>query len=216
MKKKSLVTMLAALALVGSVGVGATLAYFTAQTDTLENKFVFNKNGIKLGLEEIVEDGQIIPAGEDYQYEDLVPGAVVDKMPYVTMPDGSVPAYVFLKVDVIGTDSVPADKLTITGYDTTQWMEVTSKVAAEGDTAKYYVYVKDAEEGSFAVVYPNGDKEGVTKTEPVFTNVKIASDLTGEEEALPVIVIDAAAVQAFEGETEVATDVALEAVKDLF
>lgn len=215
MKKKSLVTMLAALALVGTVGVGATLAYFTAETDSLENKFVFNKNGIKLGLEEIVEDGEIIPAGEDYQYEDLVPGAVVDKMPYVTMPDGSVPAYVFLKVEVVGTDSAPADTLTITGYDTTEWMDVTAQVAEEGDEAKYYVYVKDAEEGAFAVVSPNGDEEGVTKTEPIFTNVKISSALTGEE-TLPTIFIDAAAVQASEGDTTVATDVALEAVKDLF
>lgn len=216
MKKKSLVTMLTALALVGVMGVGATFAYFTAQTDTLENKFVFNKNGIKLGLEEIVEDDQVIPAGEDYQYEDLVPGAVVDKMPYVTMPDGSVPAYVFLKVEVMGTESVPADMLTITGYDTTEWMDVTAQVAGEDDAAKYYVYVKDAAEGSFTVVSPNGEEEGVTKTEPIFTNVKISSALTGEEEALPTIVIDAAAVQAFEGETAVATDVALEAVKDLF
>lgn len=216
MKKRSLVTMLAALALVGTVGIGATLAYFTAETDTLENKFVFNKNGIKLGLEEIVEDGEIIPAGEDYQYDDLVPGAVVDKMPYVTMPDGSVPAYVFLKVEVIGTESVSADKLTITGYDTTEWMEITAQVAEEGDAAKYYVYVKDAEDGAFAVVSPNGDEEGVTKTEPIFTNVRISSELTGEEEALPSIVIDAAAVQAFEGEEPVATDVALVAVKELF
>ena len=39
MKKKSLVTMVASLALVGAVGVGSTLAYLSSTTGTLVNTF---------------------------------------------------------------------------------------------------------------------------------------------------------------------------------
>lgn len=43
MKKKSLVTMLAAVCLTGVVMVGATLAYFSDKTDVVTNTFTVGK-----------------------------------------------------------------------------------------------------------------------------------------------------------------------------
>lgn len=220
MKKKSFVTMITALALVGTMGVGATFAYFSAKTETLTNQFVMTENGIDLGLEEIVnDDGDIVPAGEEHTYGDLVPGATVVKEPYATMEDTSLPAYVFMKYEIVG-ENADADGnpyLTIDEIDDEIWMDVTDALAGEGDNARYYVYVKGAEENKYAVLNPDGDKNADTKatTDPLFTEVTL-SDTLDEKVTLPNIVINAAAVQAFEGDGEVSTAAALEAAKNLF
>ena len=52
MRKKSLVSMVAAMGLVAAIGVGATLAFLSAETKTLTNTFTFTDQGIDLRLDE--------------------------------------------------------------------------------------------------------------------------------------------------------------------
>lgn len=48
MKKRNLFV---SLGLVATLGVGATLAYLTANTEELTNKFTFTSNGISIKLD---------------------------------------------------------------------------------------------------------------------------------------------------------------------
>lgn len=58
MRKKSLISMFAAMGLVAAIGVGATLAFLSAETNTLTNTFTFTDQGIGLRLDEAkVENG---------------------------------------------------------------------------------------------------------------------------------------------------------------
>lgn len=58
MRKKSLISMFAAMGLVAAIGVGATLAFLSAETKTLTNTFTFTDQGIGLRLDEAkVENG---------------------------------------------------------------------------------------------------------------------------------------------------------------
>ena len=58
MKKKNFLTILLSLALVAVIGVGATLAYLTDNTQTVNNKFTFDDIEITLKENATVPDGQ--------------------------------------------------------------------------------------------------------------------------------------------------------------
>lgn len=88
MKKKSLISMIAALSLTACVMVGATLAYLTAQTEEVTNTFTIGNVNIK--LEE--------PNWKPENAENLEPGAEVAKDPTVTNT-GKNDAYIAVTVD---------------------------------------------------------------------------------------------------------------------
>ncbi len=100
--KKSLITMLVALCLVAALGVGATLAYLTSQSDTVTNTFTIGK--VKVALTEFQKNDQGVRVekakGEDgFNYTRIVPGATLSKIPVATVLAESEDCYLFVKID---------------------------------------------------------------------------------------------------------------------
>lgn len=73
MKKKKIAALITSLALVGVVVVGGTLAYLTAQTETVEN--VFTVGNVSIDVEE--------PDWNPDDADELYPGAEVKKNPQI-------------------------------------------------------------------------------------------------------------------------------------
>lgn len=96
MKKKSILTMALALVLVGAIGVGATLAYFTDKADAT-NIVTMGHVDIELTepeFETYLEDG----------ISGVVPGQVIEKDPTITLAADSKDAYVRVKLEVTGLE----------------------------------------------------------------------------------------------------------------
>lgn len=115
MKKKNFLTILLSLALVAVIGVGATLAYLTDNTQTVNNKFTFDDIVITLKENASVPDGQSYLIRENKEgtvagieaiegsdvgvvYSDILPGATVEKDPYITVSESNAHAYVYAYV----------------------------------------------------------------------------------------------------------------------
>lgn len=98
MKKKSIITMVAALALVGAIGVGSTLAYFT-DNDAATN--VVTMGHVDIDLTEKSGD-KITDAG--LTFDQIVPGDVLSKEPIITVGSNSEDCYLRAKVEVEGLD----------------------------------------------------------------------------------------------------------------
>jgi predicted ribosomally synthesized peptide with SipW-like signal peptide len=110
MKKRRIATMVAAVAVVAAIGVGATLAYFTDKED-LSNVVTMKHVDIELSENEVKYDPETgeyvqddskeaITAG-GLTFEDVLPGQTVPKNPTVTVEEGSADCYVRVKVAVV-------------------------------------------------------------------------------------------------------------------
>lgn len=127
MNKKKLTKLGVSLALVATVGVGATLAYLSATSDTLTNSFTVGDGFItdEEGRPAIILDEQFwtnkdtetITDDEKSEfspsrtikgntYKDVLSGDTLTKDPTVHVRNGSVNSYVFVKVD--GLDDLVA------------------------------------------------------------------------------------------------------------
>lgn len=217
MNKKKLITMLTALALVGAIGVGATLAYLSDKTQELTNTFTFATNGIGVGLDEAKVDennkatsDRIDASDEDKQqeYKNIIPGMILDKDPTVTITANSLNCNVFVSVKNANEEDV----LKINGAEGTDaWTE---GVWADGaawavvdpetyglkaaDNTKYYVYqgtkaTGTVETGDAFKVVPTSANP--TVLEDVFQTLTVGKTVTAETK-FENIVIKAAAVQA--------------------
>lgn len=113
MNKRKLLTVTVALALVGAVGIGATLAYFTDEADA--------KNIITMGHVDIDIDEPNFP--EDKKIENVVPGDVITKDPTITVAEDSESAYIRAKVilDDELSDEQKSDLLDNINIDTDKW-----------------------------------------------------------------------------------------------
>ena len=209
MNKKKLITMLTALALVGAIGVGATLAYLSDSTKELKNTFKFTEEGIDIGLDEatIGDDNKAIDHDKDrvdaseaengQMYSNIIPGMVLDKDPTVTVKAGSLDCKVFVSVKNANEENV----LKINDLDISAWKELKEEdvldtygfnFTAEDDT-KYYVYVAEKVDDSFAIISASKTDDIVLKD--VFHTLTVGTDVTADT-TFKEIVIKAAAVQA--------------------
>ena len=91
MKNKKLATLVASLALVAALGVGATLAYFT-DSDTALNTITMGKVDIELDEPDWDEDN---PDGE---IDEIKPGQEIVKDPTITVKANSEDAYLRAKI----------------------------------------------------------------------------------------------------------------------
>ena len=199
MRKKSLVSMAAAMGLVAAIGVGATLAFLSAETKTLTNTFTFTDQGIDLRLDEAkVENGVATDDRTTYDASDeaktqdygkVLPGSTLPKDPMVTVEANSINCYVFASITDPTTDDVE-----IVNLNTTDWEEIT---AIDGYTltpaanTKYYVY-----KGALAankIVPTSSADQSLGK---LFTQVKIADvPKAAQGASLGNLVIKSAAIQ---------------------
>lgn len=160
MKKKNFLTILLSLALVAVIGVGATLAYLTDNTQTVNNKFTFDK------IEITLKENATVPAGQSYLirenkegtvagteaiegsdvgvvYSDILPGATVAKNPYITVSESNAHAYVYAYVTGV------ADPLSVTwsnGWTVVEDTDLTGTLlrreVAKNAAGKYDVFTQ--------------------------------------------------------------------------
>lgn len=190
MKNKKLKTMLLSLGLVGTIGVGATLAYFSDATDPVKNTFTVSKGITDLQLDELrVNSETHRPYYKDVrvtgnEYKNIQPGEVLVKDPTVHI-NTTVPCYVFVSIENKNSD-----------------------VLNTNANLKFYVYADET--GSPKVVNPTND---VYENLVVFNEVKVLNEL-GETDQPTIegsgeINVKAAAVQSDNIAYEDAKDIAI-------
>lgn len=99
MQKRKLVTMAGALALIGALGVGATLAYFT---DNASVGNVITMSHVDIKLTETATDeetGENVLTEEGLTIDGVIPGATFDKDPTATVQEGSANCYVRMNME---------------------------------------------------------------------------------------------------------------------
>ena len=96
--KKSLIMALGALALVATIGIGSTYAYFT-DDDTAEN-------AVTMGHLEVSLVQTVDGADEDGYIHNAAPGDEVNAHPIYQVADDSLSAYARIKIAVLGSEDL--------------------------------------------------------------------------------------------------------------
>lgn len=187
---KKLMKTIGCLALVGAIGVGATLAYLSDSTSTLKNTFVIG-NGIDITLTEqnVNDPTKRVEEGNTQEYPELVPGVEYVKDPTTTVKANSNDCYVFMYVE--GADEfvkydVDGDKkgdFIIQEWGNRDWVKVSSKEGEELDG--WYCHV--------AIVPEKTQDQDLT---PLFNKVAVEQYSKVVNKDIPAIVIKSVAVQA--------------------
>lgn len=187
---KKLMKTIGCLALVGAIGVGATLAYLSDSTSTLKNTFVIG-NGIDITLTEqnVNDPTKRVEEGNTQEYPELVPGVEYVKDPTTTVKANSNDCYVFMYVE--GADEfvkydVDGDKIgdfIIQEWGNRDWVKVSSKEGEELDG--WYCHV--------AIVPEKTQDQDLT---PLFNKVAVEQYSKVVNKDIPAIVIKSVAVQA--------------------
>ena len=95
MNKKKLGMLLISIALIATVGIGATLAYFT-DSEVATNIVTTGNVNIRL-----LENGEEV---EGLPFEKVIPGQILEKEPKVVLDPESADAYVRVKVMIEGNE----------------------------------------------------------------------------------------------------------------
>lgn len=180
MKKKNIFAIVLAMALVAVVAVGATLAYLTANSEQVTNKFTF-ADGMTVTLEEPTPTPKVqetaTPNGDGgYDYSNIVPGQALDKRPTLTATT-PVDSYVFAYVSGATKDAW-IEKITDSDKDdTNDW------IAVDGTTDSYNngLYYKTAP----------GSNDGTAVTTvlgTVFNTVQTSKDATKDTDVSDIMV----------------------------
>ena len=175
MKKAKLLTTLAAVALIGAIGVGSTFAYLSSKTGTVTNTFTVGNVVITLDEKDTDNSTQNAERDQANAYTDMIPGSSYEKDPTVHVAANSEECYVFVKVTGLDANK---DALVINAFNT-------KLVKVDGSNNKDGIYRY---------------KTVVTKSESVqdivvFNGFTLKSDVVG---GTPItnITVEACAVQA--------------------
>lgn len=118
MKKKSLVAVVASVALVAAIGIGSTLAYFT---DNAEKTNVVTFGHVDIDLTETSDDVENLDNGA-LEFTNVVPNQTLSKVPVITVADGSETAYVRAKITFDGlTDAQQLQLFTNINVNLRDW-----------------------------------------------------------------------------------------------
>ena len=143
---KKTLTMVLAFALIFALGIGATLAWLTATSDTVVN--TFSPSDISITLAE----------SDDLDLK-MVPGYTIAKDPKVTVKAGSEPCYLFVKVE----ESTNFDDF-MTYEMAAGWTQLTGVQDVDN---VYYMVIDDANEMGTPYSVLKNDQvkvlDGVTK-----------------------------------------------------
>lgn len=170
MKNKKLTKVIASAALVGLLGVGATLAYFT-DNDSAKN--VITMGHVDIDLDEPTWEANN-PGGE---IENVKPGDKIAKDPRVTLAADSEDAYVRVKLEITGLDSDKiTDLLSKNDDGSYKYLDIdTSKWTASGE---YFYYNDVLTAGDKVVLFNNVTIPTTWGNEVVNTTFNI--DITAE------------------------------------
>ena len=176
--KKKILALCLVVALLATAIAGATLAYFTSETEVATNTFTVGNIEIKLDEAEVDDKGIAIPDGDRVLENDyhLYPGMTYDKDPTVTVLKGSEKCYVraFVTInnqealDNVSYGAVALDTI-LTGFDGTKWEYQDSTV--EGDVRTYEFWYYDIVDAGAAE----------QKLEPLFKNIVIPEGINNAD-----------------------------------
>lgn len=126
MNKKKLFTLVGSLALVGVIGIGATLAYFT-DSDTETN--VVTMGHVDIDLDEPIFSQE----NENNTITGVVPNQPIYKDPIISVQQGSEDAYIRAKIEFTGLDDTQIKQLRANiNVDKSKWYY--------NETDQYYYY----------------------------------------------------------------------------
>ena len=168
MKKKT-VALLLALVLVFGVAVGGTVAWLTAESNTVNNTFSVGRVDITLD-EADTDDSTPNEARDTSNHYTIVPGGTYDKDPTVHVLEGSEDCYVYVVVHDYGfveSQEAPVEDLG-TIFDQMEangWVRLEG-ATVDGDQVWYYQNVVSAKDGQkdlvvFKKIKFDGDKVGI-------------------------------------------------------
>lgn len=174
-KTKLIALALAVVLLVGASVLG-TVAYLTAN-DSVANTFTVGKVALKLDEAKVGADGKALTdegaarvQANEYK---LIPGAVLDKDPTVTVLTGSEPAYVRMLVTInkkAVLDDIGFDMNDVFGgYDGTKWLFAGQTV--DGDSMIY----------EFRYFEEVGAPEGDVVLPTLFATIQVPGAITGDQ-----------------------------------
>lgn len=192
MNKKKLVKLGASLALVGVVGVGATLAYLQTEVQDLSNTFVLG-NGYPTDEIALVLDEKYNGTGEVPEVSpvdnstdrtmrgntyNVYPGSEAEKDPRVSLYNTSPDSYIFVGIKGVDAMGNHVD-VNVNDEGTNYW----SKVSETGIVDGIYVYASASSEAEnhAAVVETTGQSSYRTLTPKLFDKVTIDSAITNAE-----------------------------------
>lgn len=184
--KKSIITVVISLTLLAILGVGSTLAYFSAE-DAAKN--TFKMGSVKIDLKEYRDD---VETDTGFEYENVMPGDKLDKKVFVNGVADTQPAYVAVKVQVSSSDGIAADVLAKLSFKAKEgWTEV---YTSDDQLTKVYMYGYTAATGDIAATATIFNSEDSIQ---VFDHVVVPGKEWGNDEASKRFAIDvqAAAVQ---------------------
>lgn len=203
--KKNVATAIVSGALVGCLAIGGTLAYLTANSGTLTNKFTGASN-LNVTISETATDStndtyKVDGAHETGEkasgetggltYKDVVPGAQVSKDVdvHVKQNDSGVKSYVFIRITGLDNDKLDATALQTATANGGTWVKV------DGDDTKQDGIYALTENGSLDNLKAIDSSEGDV-TLNVFDTINVKTDLKENISELGEIIVTAQTVQA--------------------
>ncbi|MGF6989855.1 putative ribosomally synthesized peptide with SipW-like signal peptide [Lachnospiraceae bacterium PM6-15] len=202
-KKRKIVSLVVAVALIAAIGIGATLAYLSATTTVVENTFAVGNVNLDIWETEIVdkdEDGKMGPTKDnDYMLtpsqedKDGNPLYTQSKDPYITLGADSEDAYVFMLVT--GVDDAEAALIMTDDFDS-NWTKIANADGVIFD-ADADVPVVDDEKKDGVYAYATAlSKNG--RTDSLFTKIWLdkAFEKLGADTSFPEMKFYGAAIQA--------------------
>lgn len=203
MKNKKALKLIGALALVATVGVGATLAYLTDKSNIVTNSFTVGtgyeidddtnlsvwidekKDGEPAEGELTVTDDGVVRTLVGNTYSDVLAGDELDKDPELNIAAGSIKSYAF--IEVTGLEALKNKNVTV-DLNKDDWKKV---IIDEGTV------VDDTSSTSLDGIYMYktmlDPTNGIAETNPLFTEVKIGVNF--DAETIEQIVLKGCAVQ---------------------
>lgn len=182
--KKILLTAVCFVA-VAAISVMGTLAYLTDSTEIV-NTFTMGNVSIKLDEANVDASGKIIAEGEtgagrneEGNAYKLIPGAVFDKDPTVTVLKESEPSFVRMLLtlncitaadEIFAPEGIDLNTL-FGGYDAAKWVYTGEERDAEADTITY----------EFRYHTTVGAPEENVALEPLFTTFNVPAELNGDD-----------------------------------
>lgn len=180
MNKKKLAVLLTTVSLLGVVGIGSTLAYFTDKTD-VEN--IITMGNVNISVTEPVFDKI---TGGSKTITDVLPGQVIEKDPTISLEGSSADAYIRVKLDILVNGKVAEDSV--------------REAVLDGITDNGVVFASESDDWTFGVggyYYYNGELSQDDKDVLMFDQVKIPNSWTNEMANADLqITIQAEAIQA--------------------
>lgn len=157
MKKKSIIAIIAAVALTAALSIGGTLAYLSAVTETKTNTFSSSKD-----VKTVLDEKDFDPEEASNYY----PGKVIAKNPTMTnSSDSETPIWVAVSLNFTNgassmTRAAFEQYATINGFDTTDWQQIGT-----------------APDGTELWMYKTALAKGAT-TNAIFTGVTVNAGIT--------------------------------------